>query len=907
MIFLKGQLVLTTVFCLFLFLPAAIPLQAQSWNFIDDDEASFTVGGLKYAPDDAGTVAECRGFAEGQQAASVSIPATVSHSGHSYRVVSIGEHAFDGTAVSSVTLSEGLRVLRMSAFLKCPLTTVTVPASVTLIEGGVFLTNTMTEARLLSADLELGELVFGGGMQRLYMSAATPPELYNYLAINPDNYQFPLIRVFVPKGSLNAYLANEWWAQHAIIDGDEEQTLTVATTAPGMLRQAIAAQGVPLKGVNHLVVSGPLNSDDIFLIRDSLSNLFTLDMSQTVIRKLPKEAFSGCRFSNIQLPGTLQDMSGSAFTLCPNLEELVIPEGVLCADNLVSNCAKLRSLDLPSTLVSAQRFLSVYNLADDGSTYSCTVTCRAFFPPKAGTYAVFSYGQTDIKVRVPAMSQQAYASATGWKSLALEASALTPATITVVGQQELSTDGLTAGYSPHLSLAQYGNYGSYSASNAFGLLTVKGSKELNVGAFSAYTDMASDRSYSGRFGGELMAEAPITAQSVHLDFDIRENQWYFISFPFDVKISSIKTDADIQHWVIRSYSGQNRAAMRGEQWIDVPYNATLEARRGYIWQVSTGNYDSSRDDLRISVEATPSTIDHLFVHEDVSIALADYASTYEHNAGWNLIGNPYPCYYRIGALKQKVPVTVKTMGYGYEQYRTYSPQDDANRELHPYEAFFVQKPADTDVLVFGAEGRVAFAASNARATVPSSLSAGESSRQLINLVLTANGMADNTRIVLNPAAKAGYERACDAAKFFGSEQVPQLYSFIGSEPCAINERPEADGTVMLGVRTDASTTCTIAMESISPLGERQTGALLVDRMTGTLTDLTATAYTFQSTPGRDDSRFVLYVGAAATTGVQSVAVSQQQTARPAVNLQGQPVGSSYKGIVIENGKLTIKR
>ena len=904
-----------TVFLLALCLLIAVTVAAQDWYF--DDETEFTSGQLRYVVDNDRNAAECRGFAEGHEAAAVSIPATVSHSGRSYKVVSIGEHAFDNTPVSSVTFSEGLLVLRMSAFLQCPLTAVTVPASVTLIEGGAFLTNTMTEARLLSTDLEMGELVFGGGMERLYMSATTPPELTNYLAINPDNYQFPLIRVFVPKGSRNAYLDNEWWAQHAIIEGDEEQALTVTTSAVGTLRQAIASQGVPLRGVNHLVVSGPLNSDDICLIRDSLTSLFTLDMSQAVIRKLPKEAFRGCRFSSIKLPGTLQDMSGSAFILCPNIEELVVPEGVLCADDLVSNCPKLRSLDLPSTLVSAQRFLTAYNFADDGSTYSCTVTCRAFFPPKAGSYAVFSYGQTDIKVRVPAMSQQAYASATGWKDLKQEPFSETPATITVMGRQELSTDALPTGFSPDLSLVQFGSYGSYGANNAFGQLTVKGSKALNVGAFSAYTDMSSDRWYNGRYGCELVAEAPMTAESVRLDFDMSENSWYFVSFPFDVKISDIKTDADIQHWVIRSYSGKNRAAMRGEQWTEMPYNATLEARHGYIWQVSTGNPDSSRDDLRISIEATPSTIINMFAHEDVSIPLSDYASTYEHNAGWNLIGNPYPCYYRIGALKQAMPITLKTMGYGYEQYRTYSPRDDANRELHPYEAFFVQKPSDTDVLTFGSEGRVALAGSNARTTMPSALPAEDtmpsalpadgSRRYLINLILTANNMEDNTRIVLNPAAKTGYERECDAAKFFGSEQVPQLYSFIGSEPCAINERPEADGMVKLGVRTAEATACVLSMAEFTQHSTLDTlQILLEDRLTGTLTDLTKEVYSFVSSPGCDDSRFMLHIGTSATS-VQYVAMPSQQKERPAFNLQGQPVSDSFKGIIIKNGKMNINR
>ena len=236
----------------------------------------------------------------------------------------------------------------------------------------------------------------------------------------------------------------------------------------------------------------------------------------------------------------------------------------------------------------------------------------------------------------------------------------------------------------------------------------------------------------------------------------------------------------------------------------------------------------------------------------------------------------------------------------YDQYRTYSPVDDAKKELHPYEAFFLQKPANASALVFGAEGRVAFG-NNARGSVSEESSAENANRRLINLTLTANGMEDYTRVVLNPDAKTGYELECDAAKFFSqSEQVPQLYTFIGSEPCAINERPEADGILKLGVRTGSEQTCTLA------LNENTVPVLLEDRLTGTLTDLTATTYTFLSVPGRDDSRFVLHVGAAAT-GIQSVVGTQQQTGRPAFNLQGQPVSNGYKGIVIENGKLTIKR
>ena len=895
-------MMLFTVCCLFLFLSAALPLQAQSWSFIDDDEASFTVGGLRYAPDEEGTVAECRGFAEGHQASTVNIPATVTHGGHSYRVVSIGEHAFDSAPVTSVTLSEGLRVVRLSAFLNSALTDVTVPASVTIIEPCAFLTNTMTEARLLSETLELGEIVFGGAMQRLYLSATTPPVLNNFLAFDPVTLQMPLIRIYVPQGCADAYLAHEWWGQHVILDGGEECTLAATTERAGTLASAIRAQGVNIRGIHHLIVTGPMNGDDIRFIRDSLTNIISLDMSQAVISRLPDEAFQGCRFSSIKLTGTLREIGEAAFSVCTNLEELVIPEGVVSVDKMVYNCQNLRSLDLPSTLVSAKQVLTAFNL-DEEKTYQCTITCRSFFPPKTGGDAIYTFGITDIRLRVPAVSANAYAEAPGWIDLPQETISDRPAQITVVDEEKLITDALPSDYRPDLSIENYGG-------NSFGRLTVAGSQPLNAGQFSAYADLYSARAYGGDYIGTLLAEAPMTAESVRVDFDLDEGHWYFLSFPFDVRLQDVTTDKDIRHWVVRTYNGANRAAMRGEQWQDVPYGSTLQAHHGYIWFVAnTENPEEYHlDDLRVSIKATDNTINNLFEREDVSTPLMDYAATYEHNAGWNLIGNPYPCYYRIGALKQQMPITVKSSDYSYEQYRTLSPIDDADALLSPYQAFFIQKPAGVSALVFGAEGRLASKSSYARATTPGSHATENGNRQVINLVLTANGMEDYTRVVLNPDAKTGYERERDAAKFFAeSEQVPQLYTFIGSEPCAINERPEADGTVRMGVRTAAATICVLGIANVtqhSTLNAQQ--ILLEDRMTGTLTDLTKESYTFLSAAGRDDSRFVLHMGASAT-GIQYVAMPSQQIGRPAFTLQGLPLGGSYKGIVIENGKLTIKR
>ncbi len=262
-------------------------------------------------------------------------------------------------------------------------------------------------------------MAFNTALERLYMSATVPPTLESYLIIDPaDPYsvltQVPQTRIFVPQASLQAYAAHEWWSQYILIGGTEEHTLAVSTTRVGTLGQAILGQGIVYAAVNHLSVSGPLNSDDIYLIRDSLKNLFTLDLSQAAITTLPSGAFQLCRFSSIVLPSTLRDMGSSAFVGCQNLQELEVPEGVLCADNLVSNCQQLKRLDLPSTLVSAQRLLSAYNF-DETQNYECTITCRSFFPPKTGGIAVFTFGTADVRLQVPAVSASAYASAAGWK------------------------------------------------------------------------------------------------------------------------------------------------------------------------------------------------------------------------------------------------------------------------------------------------------------------------------------------------------------------------------------------------------------------------------------------------------------------------------------------------------------
>ena len=840
--------------------------QAQSWEF--DTENPVSAGSLRYALDQQRLAAQCIGLVEGQEgAATLTVPATMSSGGRTYQVVSIADGAF----------------LKAAA---------------------------LTEARLESMQLQVGSIVFTTALQHLYLSATTPPDLDYYLIVDPENplsvlSQSVMTRIHVPKGTARAYLQNEWWALYMLTEGDD-LTLTIATQRTGTVADYLRTHDIVPQLVNHLTVSGPLNDDDWHFIGDSLPNLLTLDMQEAQTAWLPKSCFNRSKLSSILLPRSLKRIGTTAFSGLQRLEQLVIPEGVEQLEGSGStsatffNCPNLKLVELPSTLMQVAGSL-IYRVAwGEGAEPPITIVCHAFFPPVVGSRVLLDamYAGPEVTLRVPAMSAGLYAADSKWNGLSLQTEDHQPAVMQVYTPRTLDTGVLPTGYQPDLHMGTLVTQNYSYRSDSFGSLIVSGQQSFSTGAVTLYADLTNDRASAYHYCTPLVLQAPMTARQVTVDMRVNDGRWFFLSFPFDVKLADVVTDSNIRHWVVRQYSSRNRARMQGDQWIDVPYGATLKANQGYIWRFATTDDADAWESngLKLIVSPVAGSQNQLFATSDVKVPLAEQAATYPHNASWNLVGNPFPCYYDSRQLWPAVPFTV--WNHSYQEYRTYSPQDDSY-ELSPYEAFFLQKPANASELTFSAAGRAGLG-SSAREKVADQGAAN--SRMVVNLVLSSDSLADRTRLVLNAQALAGYESGRDAAKFFNPDaQRPQLYSLVGQACCAINERPEGEGTVSLGVKTAAQQACTIALDGTAPLP-----VLLEDRLNGSLTDLARQPYDFLSRPGSDDTRFVLHVGATAT-GISSAASPMQPPTPAAFNLQGQPVGCGYRGLVIENGKLTIKR
>jgi hypothetical protein len=580
-------------------------------------------------------------------------------------------------------------------------------------------------------------------------------------------------------------------------------------------------------------------------------SLDTLVMPDSLIT-LSYQAFYNCsRLKSVTIKDKVTAIPNEVFSECDRLAEVILPNTITSIGNYAFyDCFSLRSIKLPDNLRSIG-YQTFYNCAFDSIIFppglhsfdnyafnNCKnlkyIRCNQPTPPPLGFEIFNNLDKKNCVLEVPFWSETMYKQANVWSYFATLSTFNTEMKeIPVNGTLTLNLNVRPPGF-PNVTVMSTGS------------LTVGGNAPFVTDKFEISSRL------NGNAWGSLINNCPaMSANTAKAGFDVNSNKWYFLSFPFDVKVSEIRA-MNNGLFVVRYYDGATRALNGASgNWKNMTNDSTLKAGRGYIFNCNIAT--------KMEMPATEQTRNNLFNYESRTVALQSFASQTNANKNWNFTGNPFPSYYDSRYIECTAPITVWNLSNN--TYQAYSLVDD-KYALKPFEGFFVQKPDDLNQMTFLAAGRLPSATvpDQGPSGVPTKSKAfGQSERVLINLELTDNAQTDRSRIVLNEMALSTYETTCDAAKFMSTEPtVPQLYSFDADGiQCAINERPLLNGLIPLGFYAGKSGDYSLRIPSMAENADLKIE--LIDKMLSRETDMLNSDYHFNSSAGTFNERFVLRI------------------------------------------------
>lgn len=576
--------------------------------------------------------------------------------------------------------------------------------------------------------------------------------------------------------------------------------------------------------------------------------LESFDLSQ--VTSVGEDAFYSCQsLKTVDMP-EVSSMGGSCFSSCSALTSVSIGDKLSkIPSSAFSGCSALKTITLGASVSYFDS--NAFNGVSPEKLYINAPT-----PP--GVYSNGTFGSTSGTLYVPEYSMVSYKLHDYWSKFTSVDVNPNPVTSLALNGKLSLTSNARIPDSPNVMM--YGNGSSF---------IVNGNKEQTLGSFVAYYNNTSSSSIISRCNN-------MSSTASEARYWMNSGYWYFICPPFDVRMSDITTRSGNQV-AIRYYDSEARAAGSTSNWKDVAPEATLKAGQGYIFRVSSDDY--------VCMPATEETHNQIFRSQAVTTPLSEYSSDDANARNWNLVGNPYACFYDIYRMDYTAPLTV--WNSDNSTYNAYSIADD-DFALRPMQAFFVQKPDGVEAITFQPEGRQITSTIDHSASVKA-MAGKAASRRFIELELSNGITDDHTRLVVNPQAQETFDANNDASKMMSTDITAQIFSVQGDEAYAIKESPFAAGQAEIGMWFPADGQYVVNITRADVKVELMDNGAVVPM-----------PYTFTADEGFCEGRFVLRI----TTDPTAIkGVEGNDASAPLYDLQGRKVGSTtHKGIYVQKGK-----
>lgn len=576
--------------------------------------------------------------------------------------------------------------------------------------------------------------------------------------------------------------------------------------------------------------------------------LESFDLSQ--VTSVGEDAFYSCQsLKTVDMP-EVSSMGGSCFSSCSALTSVSIGDKLSkIPSSAFSGCSALKTITLGASVSYFDS--NAFNGVSPEKLYINAPT-----PP--GVYSNGTFGSTSGTLYVPEYSMVSYKLHDYWsKFTSVDVNPNPVTSLTLNGKLSLTSNARIPD-SPNVMM--YGNGSSF---------IVNGNKEQTLGSFVAYYNNSASSSIISRCNN-------MSSTASEARYWMNSGYWYFICPPFDVRMSDITTISGNQV-AVRYYDSEARAAGSTSNWKDVAPDATLKAGQGYIFRVSSADY--------VCMPATEETHNQIFRSQAVTTPLSEYSSDDANARNWNLVGNPYACFYDIYRMDYTAPLTV--WNSDNSTYNAYSIADD-DFALRPMQAFFVQKPDGVEAITFQPEGRQITSTIDHPAGVKA-MAGKAASRRFIELELSNGITDDHTRLVVNPQAQETFDANNDASKMMSTDITAQIFSVQGDEAYAIKESPFAAGQAEIGMWFPADGQYVVNITRADVKVELMDNGAVVPM-----------PYTFTADEGFCEGRFVLRI----TTDPTAIeGVEGNDASAPLYDLQGRKVGSTtHKGIYVQKGK-----
>lgn len=572
----------------------------------------------------------------------------------------------------------------------------------------------------------------------------------------------------------------------------------------------------------------------------SFNNCLSLKVADlTTLSSIGNRSFAGCMgLKKVTLGNDITTIKSDAFYNCHALEEVVLGSSI---NSLETDCFK----------------------SDQNKLKRVYITAPA--PPAVGSTPFYS--PSSVTLYVPEYAMVSYKLDNYWSQFTkVEPNPNTPDKVNLYKKLELTSNARIPN-SPDIFLG------------AKGALIVNGDNAQTFGNYTQYMTIADYSSAS------LISRCKqMTSTSSQFNFYLGSGYWYYLCMPFDVKRSNVILPKGTS-LAVRYYDSESRATNGATgNWKDVAADAVLQTGKGYIFRLSSSG--------NVGFPATEETHNAIFRSEAITTPLVQYPAVESANAGWNFVGNPYPCFYDIYYMDFAAPITAWDVDN--RTYKAYSAADD-EFVLSPQQAFFVQKPELVDAITFQPAGRqINKTIDHSALAKRRAASNKQVQRKLVDVSLTCADRTDRTRVVVNANASDDFCADNDAVKMMAYEGTPQIYTIAGADQLAVNEGAHRGGSVALGMYLPADDTYTIAID------RNELGAKLLDY--GVEVEM---PYTFSAAEGYADDRFTLTFETS-TTGINTVA-TDAKTDDAIYTIDGRRVNSTaQKGIYIQNHKKIVK-